>query len=357
MTALKVYAGPRALRRIREEGLHADQYAAMAGASGGPKWFILFELDKYLFGDFFQSRREPLMTIGSSAGAWRLACLATANPVDTITTLAQAYAGEHYSPKPTVDEITLKVEGMLHKTLGESGCRQIAINEKIKVHIVTARCKGLGSSRHKYLQGAALSTSAVLNAVSRKSLSNFYQRTIFTNLDGESPFAGLDDLDTRFVKLTESNVFEALLATGSIPFVLRGVRDISGAAPGLYLDGGITDYHFDLDFSRFDGLVLYPHFSPLLIPGWFDKKLRWRRVPESHLDNVVLVTPSKEFVATLPRGKISERSDFLHMSEEARLEYWCTMLEKGAPLAAEFQEMVETGSGIERVLPIAKRER
>ena len=120
----------------------------------------------------------------------------------------------------------------------------------------------------------------------------------------QSPFCSLNDLDTTIVPLTEENVSEAMLASGSIPFLLKGVRSVKGAPEGLYWDGGITDYHFDLPFHLIEGLVLYPHFSPVITPGWFDKKLFWRQPSSRHFDNVVLLTPSAEFTARLPGGKI-----------------------------------------------------
>ena len=69
MSALSIYAGPTALKRIQSEGLHADQFKVLVGAGGGPKWFVLFGLDRYLYGEFFATRSEALYTLGSSAGA------------------------------------------------------------------------------------------------------------------------------------------------------------------------------------------------------------------------------------------------------------------------------------------------
>ena len=68
---------------------------------------------------------------------------------------------------------------------------------------------------------------------------------------GAGPNAGLafHDFNTRYCRLDESNVLAALHASGAIPFVLTGERDISGAPPGQYWDGGIIDYHFDLTSS------------------------------------------------------------------------------------------------------------
>ena len=47
--------------------------------------------------------------------------------------------------------------------------------------------------------------------------------------------------------LTPDNLRAALLASGSIPLLMEGVR-IPGA-PGVYRDGGSADYHLDLDYG------------------------------------------------------------------------------------------------------------
>jgi hypothetical protein len=94
------------------------------------------------------------------------------------------------------------------------------------------------------------------------------------------------------------------------------------APPGRYRDGGLLDYHLDLPYPKVDGLVLYPHFYPYVIPGWFDKTLPWRRARSHRLDNVILVSPSPQWVARLPYGKIPDRNDFRKMDDVTRQRYW-----------------------------------
>ena len=106
-----------------------------------------------------------------------------------------------------------------------------------------------------------------------------------------------------------------MLASCSIPFWLEAVHDIPGAPRGAYWDGGITDYHLHLDYAPMhEGLVLYPHFQPTVVPGWLDKALRHRHRATARLDNVVLLAPSPEWVATLPNGKLPDRDDFKPMA-------------------------------------------
>lgn len=355
MSSLSIYAGPTALARLREEGLNADQFKVMLGASGGPKWFVLYGLDRYLFGEFFANRQTELITLGSSAGAWRLCCLATAEPVAAIERLAQLYSTEKYSDRPTTAEITAKARSMLGETLGPQGMQQVVSNQIFRTHLIADRCKGIGSSKYNWLQGLALATSAAVNTISRRGLSLFFQRTLFSNMGHASPWADLNDIDTATAELTESNAYDVMIASGSIPFVLDGVRDIDGARPGKYWDGGITDYHFDMPFHVGSELVLYPHFSSAVIPGWFDKHHPWRRIHPENFHNVVLLAPSPEFVSSLPHQKIPDRTDFEKFDYAERVCCWQEVLEKSSLLAEEFTELVATGKGIERVQAFADR--
>ena len=149
ISSLSLYAGPKAREKIQAEGLHSDLFKVMAGASGGPKWFVLYGLDGYLFGDFFRDRQDALATLGSAAGAWRLSCFGTVDPVAGIDRLAELYSTERYSDRPTMLEITDKARIMLHRVLGTGGARQLVLTKKIKQHIISDRCSGLLSANSK----------------------------------------------------------------------------------------------------------------------------------------------------------------------------------------------------------------
>ena len=182
MSSLTIFAGPHALQRLRSEGLNADQFKVMLGASGGPKWFVLFGLDRYIFGQFFANRERELITLGSSAGAWRMCCLATADPVAAIERLAKCYSQERYSEQPSTDEITDQAREMLAQTLGPDGVKEIVENEIFRTHIISDRARGIGSSRVKALRMLQLLCSGLLNTASRKTLSLFFERNIFSNM-------------------------------------------------------------------------------------------------------------------------------------------------------------------------------
>ncbi|MDH3932208.1 MAG: patatin-like phospholipase family protein, partial [Chromatiales bacterium] len=73
---LKLRAGAAALAQIRRDGFAPEAFSVMAGASGGPKWLVLSQLDRVLAPWILEDRVAPLFLLGSSIGAWRFACLA-----------------------------------------------------------------------------------------------------------------------------------------------------------------------------------------------------------------------------------------------------------------------------------------
>ncbi|MDP1931025.1 MAG: patatin-like phospholipase family protein [Gammaproteobacteria bacterium] len=358
MQALQLYAGPTALQKIQRDGLRAEDFRMIVGASGGPKWFVLYGLDRYLFGDFFAGRQQPLMTLGSSAGAWRLACLGLADPVAAMDRLAFHYSRQRYSDKPLMQEISHEARKLVDIVLGANGPAEIVGNRLVSVHIVADRARGLLKSDKKVLLMGGLGLCAAANVISRRTLRMSFERVIFHSGRLAPGFDRLADMPTRCVPLREDNVREALLASGSIPMIMEGVRNVPGAPAGVYRDGGITDYHFDMPFlsAGSDGghLVLYPHFYSRLTPGWFDKALRWRRVNPAHYHNVLLLAPSPEFVRALPYGKIPDRKDFEIMDYDTRFTYWQRVLAESERLAEEFAALVESERGVERIRPFAE---
>jgi hypothetical protein len=165
------------------------------------------------------------------------------------------------------------------------------------------------------------------------------------------PFGPWNHLPTRHVPLTLQNAQSALCASAAIPGVMQGVRTPTGAPVGVYRDGGVADYHFGTEIDVTDGLTLFPHFYPYLVPGYFDKGLPWRRT--RGLRRTVLIAPSAEFVASLPGGKIPDRNDFVRLPEAERLQAWGVVLERSRELGAAFGELVASGQVRTVVRPLA----
>ncbi|TMP71253.1 hypothetical protein CWB76_06735 [Pseudoalteromonas sp. S1609] len=332
---IDIYAGKTAAKIINEQGFKPEIFTSFLGASGGPKWFTLFGLDKYIFGEFFKHRTQPLNLIGSSAGAFRSACFAQNDPVAAIERLAKSYSQTRYSSnKPTPAEITLKARALLEDVFGDDGVTEIINNPVFKAHFIVAKSNGFIASEHKLIQLLGLSKSYMLNRVNRKLLGAQYERFIFGAPNSNLSITDSYKFKTQNIELTQTNLKDALLASGSIPLVMQGIKNIAGSPPGIYRDGGIIDYHFDLKINN-PGLILYPHFNSEPKAGWFDKNLK-RKVAPQNYDNVVMITPSKEFIAGLPYGKIPDRNDFTDLDADTRIKYWNTVFSETEKLAEAF---------------------
>ena len=336
-SVLRVLAGPTALAHIQQHGLRQADIKVMVGASGGPKWFSLFGLDQYLFGEFFAGRTAPLHILGSSAGAWRFACFAQANPVAASQRFCRAYSHICYPPDADAQQISDISASIIDDVFPSAEyLQQVLDNRYIKLNLVVAKARRLSSARSRLLQAGGLTLAAGANLLSRNNLRHFYQRVLFYVPGDTSPFHYAGVLPTQHVELTLDNLRQAVLASGTIPMVLNPVENIAGAGKGLYYDGGVTDYHFDLPFSD-NGLVLYPHFYSHLTPGWFDKALKWRRASPAHLHNVVLLCPSEQWVKSLPFGKIPDRTDF-KLPDKVRIAYWQEVIARSEQLAEALKQ-------------------
>lgn len=348
MAALTVYAGQRALAYIRQHGLQAADIKLVVGASGGPKWFVLSALDQFLIADFLCDTKQEMDFLGSSVGSWRMACYA-AGDAGAIRALENAYLNHCYSAKPDAAEISAAARFILDGMLSAEQCQNIAANKKRRLHIVIARTRKLFNHPARVIQIATLASAAFMNLFHRKALQGFYARTVATSEKKYLPYVKSEKIES--VQLNADNVKPALLASGAIPFVLEPVT-LPGGKPRLHYDGGVIDYHFSGPFPVKDGLVLYPHFFPKVIPGWFDKSLPWRRVQAKHYDNVVMLTPSKEFIASLPFGKIPDRTDFSTMPDAERIAYWTTAINAGKQMAQELDAALQFDGCRSLVRPI-----
>jgi hypothetical protein len=341
--ALTLKAGPRALAIVRERGLRFEDIDVIPGASGGAKWLSIGGLDRYLFGELLRGdRSKPINLIGSSIGSWRMACLAQRDPVAALARGHHAYIhDQRYSRKPSTREITDTLVRALDSLLGPTGVDEILSHPWARLHIITTQGRGLAATDHRALLSSSIAVAALGNMVSRRTLALQLRRCIFHGGSERCVFEHLSDLPTLHVPLTRENCRAALMASGSIPLLVHGVR-IPGVE-GMHWDGGVLDYHLDLDFGSGDGLVLYPHFYSHIVPGWFDKSLRWRRARATNFDRALLIAPSDEFVASLPGGKIPDRSDFYRFTDAERIPRWDAVLAASEQLGDELRELVVTG--------------
>lgn len=350
--ALSFRAGPGAIAEIRRHGFSPAQIGTMAGASGGAKWLILSKLDRVVANSIIPRLEGPVYLIGSSIGSWRFACYAQDDPLSAIARFEKAYLEQTYTEKPGRDEITAKTREILDYVLGMTGTTEILSHPVFRTNVMTVRSRHITASEHPAVLAPSLIIAAALNSVSRRTLGAFFERVLFYDDRDLPPFFDARGFPLTRVELTERNLKDAIVATGAIPLVLSGVADIDGAPRGMYRDGGVIDYHLDLPQSEAGRLSLYLHFIDRIVPGWFDKRLTWRRPHPSHIDCTILVSPSPEFVARLPYGKIPDRRDFVNFEPEERVRTWRTVVDMCDEIADEFQEVIEKDQLAARLQPL-----
>lgn len=353
-SSISIQAGSKALAIIRDEGLKFDRVKIIAGASGGPKWLVLTGIDRKL-PLLFKKRKRELFFIGSSIGSWRMAALAQKDPAAAVDAFENAYTSQRYSRRPTFHEITREFYRVMNEYLSDDAIRYILRHPFLRPNILAVRSKSFGASDQKIPLSIHLGCAAALNAVSRKTLRYFFDRVLFYDRRSLPAIKDEDAFPRTDVALTELNFRKALMASGSIPLIMEGIRGIDGTPTGCYRDGGIIDYHLDVPFRADENeLVLYPHFFAHITPGWFDKSMKWRKPNPNFMAQVVLIAPSHDFVSALPLRKIPDRDDFMRFlgKDEERIAYWKEVSNRSRVMGNEFIEAIESGKIRNIVKPI-----
>jgi hypothetical protein len=348
MRALQIHAGERARRHLRERGLAPSDVRVVPAAAGGPKGLVLNPIDRFLFGHWLADAPHAVHLLGASIGAWRMACATMPDADAALAAMAQAYVHQHYEHAPGKPPKASHVSAVFGATLAASfgpDLEAMLAHPSRRLHVFTSRGRQIlrreGRLRTPLGYLGAFST----NLVSRRAMGGWLERVVFSDARSPLPFP-LHDYRTAQVALNPANLVPAVLASCSIPFWLEAVHDIPGAPAGAYWDGGITDYHLHLDYAAMaDGLVLYPHFQPNLVPGWLDKALRHRHRASARLANLVLLSPHPDWVRTLPGGKLPDRDDFKAYGDDlaGRVRDWSRAIAESARLADEFAQAVASG--------------
>ncbi|MDE2081399.1 MAG: phospholipase [Burkholderiales bacterium] len=356
MQALQIYAGPRAQALLRERGLRACDVRVIPAAAGGPKGLALNPLDRFLFGHWLKDAPQVIHLPGASIGAWRLACACLPDADAALAQLAEDYITQQYEHRPgrapTPAQVSLAFGRKLDERLGARAA-EVLSHPRWRLHVFTSRGRHLLRRDGRWRTPLGYLAAFVSNAARRRALGLWLERVVFSDPRHPLPVP-LADFRSRTVALTAQNLAPAILASCSIPFWLEAVHDVPGAPRGAYWDGGITDYHLHLDYAAIDdGLVLYPHFQGRIVPGWLDKPWPRRHRASPALANVVVLAPSREWLRTLPRGKLPDRSDFKAYGDDhvARQSAWRRVLAESRRLADEFAQQV-AGGGAVQALPL-----
>jgi hypothetical protein len=301
---------------------------------------------------------RQLHLVGASIGAWRMATALMPGPAKAFERLAQGYINQHTEPVPGVSPGKRPSARYLSDAFAQTlqdffgtSLPTLLAHPRWHLHVVTSRGKGVLRRPGRLGTAAGFAGAALGNAVSRRLLGRWLERTVFSSAD--QPPLPLDDHPTQQVALTAQNFMAAMRASCSIPFWLEPVLDIPGAPTGAHWDGGLVDYHFHWPYHRLDqGLVLYPHFQRQVVPGWLDKSWRRRHHPTPWLDRLVVLAPNPAWVQSLPGAKLPDRNDFTQLDGPSRVKRWTQAVAQSEQLAAEWAEWLARGCPLDAVQPL-----
>ncbi|MFA5323402.1 MAG: hypothetical protein WC373_12085 [Smithella sp.] len=346
MSRIRIKAGNNIYQIIKDGGFNFDSVSTYFGPAVGPRWLIAGGFDLLLLKGGFLGRTKPVQLVGSSAGAFRFAAWIQPEAIESYKKLQEAYINVTYTQEDTPATSLEKTTNIVNAYLEDDALPFALANKKYRLVVITARARGLVAFKNIELQKLGLITCLIFNYFNRENIYKFAQRVVFYNASKPPAFCLRSQFRGHYVQLNEVNFKYAVLASGAIPLVIDGVRDIYGAPRGVYRDGGLIDYHLSHQFAAKENeIVLFFHHQERIIPGWLDKKIE-RRVPEPHtLNNVLMVFPTQNFIENLPGGKVPDRTDFITFidDQETRIKNWRKAVELSASLGEDFLELVESG--------------
>lgn len=350
--ALSIRAGHLAKHLIINEGLHAKQVDIIPGAAGGPKGLGLSGLDQAIFGEFLPQAPKRRTLIGSSIGSWRFASILAWGAKQGTERLAHLYTHMDFIKGMTPQQISVVCNEMLNELILN---KEQQITQNLDYHLTIMAVK----SRHIFNSDRALplltSIAGIIasNTIKRESSQFFMQRVVVQpEHEQQIQLHAEKDFVTHYQQLNTHNLNKWLMASGSIPGLMAGVADIPDAPPAYYRDGGLIDYHLDLPYPS-QGIVLYPHFSDRITPGWFDKFVTWRKAkPENHA-RTLLISPSKAYLDALPLGRLPDRKDFkVGPDQTQRIKIWQQCVAESQRLGDEFLELQHKENFAEYLQPL-----
>ncbi len=265
-----------------------------------------------------------------------------------------AYSRNVFTVQDTPATVAEALKRNVDQFMGDRDVASILNHPAFDVAVHTVRSRGPAGSERKSLQGAGLLTAALLNVFSPRGMDLFFERVVFYAAKGIPAFLE-KDFRGRAVPLTRENARQAALATGSLPYIIKGVKDIAGAPRGTYRDGGLTDYQLNQDYLPGpDGMTLFFHYQERIVPGWLDKKLTWRNPPRGSLDRLLQIYPGPDFLKLLPDQRLPDRQDFIQFVDDPseRIRRWDEVSEISSVLGERFMEDIESGKVKNLVQPI-----
>jgi hypothetical protein len=356
MDLLEYRAGTKALEILKQRGLSPSDIEALLLPAIGPKWLVLAGLDRALLTRrWLDAATDRVLLFGSSVGAWRALTFGSQDSLRAHTDLVETYCTQHFTHDHSPCAISDAYRRLIHTVFSADDLTHAMRHPRFDIAISAVRVRRMWDHDRRSAQALMLGSAALLNAVSSKAQSLFFERVTFaTDSPSSASSPILNGRVGTTARLTTHNVRDVALATGTVPMYMQNVRDITDAPPGSYIDGGFSDYHVNRSTGAGHSIsVLFLH-QRRIIPSWLDKFVPWRRAARDELSRLLLVYPSAEFVRSLPGAAIPTRDDFTKFVDqrETRIERWRKVVAQSGALGERFIQDATTGDIAARVRPL-----
>ncbi|MDR2861935.1 MAG: HAD family hydrolase [Syntrophobacterales bacterium] len=343
---LIVKAGKNALAMIRDEGFNWNRVTTYYGPASGPRWLIASGFDLTMMQENCLGKDHPVLLAGASSGAWRFAPWLFPEAMKSFLTLRQSYIETNYEKDISPQGVRETLKKVIDHYIEDDAIPFALKNKQYRLAVITARSRNIMASETPILLKMGFGLCFLNNAVCAAAIHSYFERIVFYSGPKPPPFCLKNTFRGRYIPLQADNLKHAILASGAIPLVVGGVRNIFGAPKGIYRDGGMVDYHINEPFTdNPQEITLFFTHQGHSQPTWMDKVWKHRQSPSSFMDNVLMVYPTQTFISNLPDGKVPDRNDFISYAgqQSTRIRKWWEAVEKSKHLGEEFLELAASG--------------
>ena len=347
MRNLKIKVGTKAYKIIMDGGFSLDAVSTYFAPASGPRWLVASGFDLSLIKNNSLGRKKLALLVGASSGAWRMSAWIQPQADICYHNLLEAYSTIICTREETPQTLLGSLQKVMNSYIEVDALPFALKHSNFRVAFLTSRAKHILSSDNPIIQKTALGICFLANMYSSEWIHHFFERMVFYSGVRPPAFCLRPDYRGSFTHLSEENFKASLLASGAIPLVVPGQRNIYGTPKGTYRDGGMTDYNISQQYAATaDDIVLFFNHQECIVPNWMDKKLTQRRAKDEHMDNLIMVHPSEDFISKLPDGKAPDRDDFVTYVDDnpLRIAKWKEAIALSANLGEEFLELVESGN-------------
>ncbi|MCF8054559.1 MAG: hypothetical protein K9K75_05000 [Deltaproteobacteria bacterium] len=343
---IKIQAGEKLYKRIMDGGFSLEEVTTVFAPASGPRFLVTAGFDLPVIKSGRLAKDKIVWLVGASSGAWRMAAWRQPEPEKAYQRLIESYIDISYTHGDNPQTLATSVREVLDAFIEEDALSFVFKPSYFRLAIIAARAKGIARWKNPVLQRVALLCCFLGNACSRQAMPLFYARAVFYTGVKPPPFCFHKGFRGSFFKMSEENFKHALLASAAVPLVVPPVKNIHGAAKGVYLDGGLTDYNIAQNYAANENdITLFFHHQERIIPNWMDKRLTKRQPRPQDTDNLLLVYPSKGFVMGLPDRKVPDRDDLKKYASDNNLrkQKWREAARLSTRLGEEFMEAIDSG--------------